>query len=62
IETVQAAQRDFTESDACAAYVTATDDFGYLDDGWHYNTDGFVRMGTEFADAMLALRDDCTSD
>ncbi|MEM8984818.1 MAG: sialate O-acetylesterase, partial [Pseudomonadota bacterium] len=46
IETVQAAQRDFTESDACAAYVTATDDFGYLDDGWHYNTDGFVRMGT----------------
>lgn len=59
IETVQAAQADFVRYDPCAAYVTVTDDLDYLDDGWHYNTDGFVRLGTAFADAMNALERKC---
>lgn len=59
IETVQDAQRDFVASDACAAYVTVTDDLGYLEDGWHYDTDGYVRLGTAFAEAMLTLENDC---
>lgn len=59
IETVQRAQQDFVSSDACAAYVTITDDLDYLDDGWHYDSDGFVRMGTAFAEAMGDLETRC---
>lgn len=59
IDTVQAAQRDYVESDTCAAYVTVTDGMAYLDDGWHYDSDGYVRMGTAFAEAMIALEDAC---
>ncbi len=57
IETVQRAQQTFVNRDACAAWVTVTDDLGYLDDGWHYDTDGFVRLGTAFAEAISEL--DC---
>ncbi len=61
IETVQRAQQDFVSEDACAAYVTITDDLNYLDDGWHYDTDGFIRMGTAFAEAMGELESRCGS-
>lgn len=59
IETVQLAQQDFVSSDACAAYVTATEDLGYLDDAWHYDSAGFVRLGTAFAEAMSELESRC---
>lgn len=59
IDTVQEAQRDFVASDVCAAFVTVTDDLAYLDDGWHYDTEGFVRLGTAFADAMTELEQKC---
>lgn len=62
IETVQLAQQDFVASDACAAYVTVSDDLGYLDDAWHYDTDGFVRLGTAFAEAMIELESRCGFD
>lgn len=62
ITTVQQAQQDYVDSDACAAYVTVTDDLAYLDDGWHYDTDGFIRMGTAFAEAMIALEKGCARD
>lgn len=62
IETVQIAQQDFANNDACAVYVTTTDDLEYLDDGWHYNTDGFVRLGTAFADAMNELEQRCAAE
>ncbi len=61
IETVQQAQQDFVASDECAAYVTVTEDLAYLDDGWHYNTDGFVRLGTAFAEAMIGLQSRCST-
>lgn len=59
IETVQQAQQDFVDSDPCAAYVTVTDDLPYLDDGWHYDSEGFIRLGTAFAEAMIELRRTC---
>ncbi len=59
IETVQQAQADFVEADACAAYVTVTDSLAYLDDGWHYDSEGFIRMGTAFAEAMHNLQQRC---
>lgn len=59
IGTVQEAQRAFVDNDACASYVTVTEDIGYLEDAWHYDSDGFVRMGTAFADAMLGLEGEC---
>ncbi|NND37147.1 MAG: hypothetical protein HKN81_08425, partial [Gammaproteobacteria bacterium] len=62
IGTVQQAQQDFVGDDPCAAYVTVTDDLGYLDDAWHYDTDGFIRMGTAFAEAMIELEEECAPD
>mgnify|MGYP001814938651 FL=1 len=59
IETVQAAQQDFVNDDPCAAYVTVTDELGYLDDAWHYDSDGFVRLGAAFAEAMIKLETRC---
>jgi len=59
IATVQDAQADFVGNDPCAAYVSVTDDLNYLDDGWHYDTDGFVRLGTAFAEAMIELEQRC---
>jgi hypothetical protein len=59
IATVQAAQQDFVANDECAAYVTVTDTLSYLDDGWHYDTQGVVRLGAAFAEAMSALEKDC---
>jgi len=60
IETVQRAQQDFVASDACAAYVTVTDNLAYLDDGWHYDSDGFMRLGKAFAVAMSDLETRCS--
>ena len=62
IETVQQAQQDFVTDGVCAAYVTVTDDLAHLDDAWHYDTDGFVRMGTAFAEAMVELEEGCAPD
>ena len=59
IGTVQQAQRDFTDTDRCAVLVTATDEFGYIEDGWHYDTEGYLVLGAAFADAVFALEADC---
>ena len=59
IGTVQKAQQDFVSSDTCARYVTVTDDLTYLDDGWHYDSQGFVRLGVAFANAMYDLEESC---
>lgn len=62
IGTVQEAQQDFVTNDECAAYVTVTDELGYLDDGWHYDTAGFVELGSAFAHAMRELQETCAPD
>ncbi|MGI9237336.1 MAG: sialate O-acetylesterase [Woeseiaceae bacterium] len=62
IGTVQEAQQNFVTNDPCAAYVTVTDELGYLDDGWHYDTQGFVELGSAFAHAMRKLQQTCAPD
>ena len=59
IETVQQAQQAYVDDDACAAYVTVADDLTHSSDAWHYDTDGFVRLGTAFAEAMKDLEHEC---
>ena len=61
IETVQRAQQQFVMQDACAALVTDTDGFGYIEDGWHYDSQGFIRLGAAFAEAVNALERNCTT-
>lgn len=60
IEMVQEAQRDFAQADECATVVTVTDELSYPPtDAWHYNSDGFVRLGAAFAEAVLELESAC---
>ena len=62
IETVQAAQQDFVDQDSCAEYVTVTDDIAHSDDAWHYDTNGYVRLGAAFAEAIVRLELSCAAD
>lgn len=56
---VRAAQAAFANSDRCAALVTASDDFGFLPDGWHYRSEDYLALGAAFAEAIDALRRAC---
>ena len=54
---VRIAQEAFAELDACAAISRATEDNSYpSDDEWHYDTDGYIRMGIDFAHQLSSLR------
>ena len=60
-KVVQAAQQRFVENDSCAALVTETEQYGYPEtDAWHYDSDGYVRMGIAFADVVVALEARCS--
>jgi hypothetical protein len=60
IEVVQEAQKAFVEADECAAYVTDTDELDYPPtDDWHYDSEGFIRLGEAFAEAVLELQASC---
>ena len=59
IETVQKAQAKFVNNDSCAAYVTDTETYGKIDQGWHYSSDGYIKMGQAFAKAMSVLERRC---
>ena len=56
-EAIRAAQAAFVEHDARAALVTSTDAYGYSDK-WHYDTAGYLDLGRQFAEAMMALQND----
>ena len=56
---VRAQQGVFVEDDACAALVTATDEVGFLGDGWHYLSNDYVTLGREFAKSMHQLEARC---
>ncbi|MEO0575556.1 MAG: sialate O-acetylesterase [Pseudomonadota bacterium] len=59
-DDVRAAQQRYTSNDSCAALVTVTNEFEYPDsDDWHYSSDGYIRLGTAFADAVAALEASC---
>ncbi len=53
-ELVRAAQAAFVQKDARAALVTTTDAYGYSD-RWHYDSAGYLDLGRQFAEAMIAL-------
>lgn len=50
-EIVRSAQAAYTQSDAAAALVTSTDEYGYSDP-WHYDSAGYLDLGRQFAKAM----------
>ncbi|MCU0377033.1 MAG: sialate O-acetylesterase [Bacteroidales bacterium] len=54
-EIVRLAQADFVSEDGNAALVTSTDNYKYSDP-WHYDSDGYIDLGKEFAKAMAQLR------
>ncbi|MDJ0906582.1 MAG: sialate O-acetylesterase [Woeseiaceae bacterium] len=59
IERVQQAQAAFAAIDRCAELVHVTDTLHYVGDPWHYDSEGFVRLGEAFADAVLRLEEQC---
>jgi len=59
IDIVQQAQKEYAEDDRCASLLTVTEEFDYLEDGWHYTTNGYLQLGAAFADAVHKLEPDC---
>ena len=59
IESVHLAQKKFTEEDDCASYVTEIESYNFSDDAWHYDTDGFIKMGIAFANVVKQLEGIC---
>ena len=59
IESVHLAQKKFTEEDDCASYVTEIESYNFYEDAWHYDTDGFIKMGIAFAKALKQLESNC---
>ncbi len=53
-DIVREAQSAFTEKDARAALVTATDTYGYSDP-WHYDSSGYLDLGRRFAEALVEM-------
>ncbi|WP_417384598.1 sialate O-acetylesterase [Gimesia sp.] len=50
-EIVRAGQAAFVEKDKRAALVTSTDEYGYSD-RWHYNSEGYLDLGRNFAQTL----------
>ena len=59
ISTVHLAQETFTKTDPCAGYVKDIESYNFLPDAWHYDTDGFIKMGQAFARVALELELHC---
>ena len=59
IKIVHLAQKKFTEEDGCASYVTEIGSYNFSDDAWHYDSDGFIKMGIAFANAVKQLEGNC---
>ena len=59
IKSVHSAQKKFTEEDDCASYLTEIESYNFSDDAWHYDTDGFIKMGIAFAKAVKQLESNC---
>ena len=59
IGLVHAAQENVTNNDECAIYVHETDSYSFSKDAWHYTSDGYVKMGTAFAKAVMQLEKPC---
>jgi hypothetical protein len=54
-DVIRQAQADYVNEDGNAALVTSTDNYKYSDP-WHYDSDGYIDLGRQFAIAMAKLR------
>jgi len=54
-DEVRAAQERVAEGDPHAEIVTTTDDYGYSDP-YHYDTEGYIDLGIQFAEMINKLR------
>lgn len=54
-ELVQYAQEQFVKEDRRAAIVRDTKDYGYGNDPWHYNSEGYIDLGKRFAEKISGL-------
>jgi len=59
IDIVHLAQREFSDMDPCSYYLTDTESYIFSPDAWHYDTDGFIRMGIDFANSVIHLENKC---
>ncbi|MFW5901090.1 MAG: sialate O-acetylesterase [bacterium] len=55
-ELVQYAQEKFARTDECAAIVRSTRYYDYSDT-WHYDSEGFIDLGKQFAEAVYRLNE-----
>ncbi|MEE9167470.1 MAG: sialate O-acetylesterase [Candidatus Neomarinimicrobiota bacterium] len=53
-EVVRKAQANFVATDGHAALVTSTDEYKYSDP-WHYDSEGYLDLGRQFADAIFRV-------
>ena len=53
-DVVREAQARFAAGDASATLVESTDQYGYSDP-WHYDSAGYIDIGSTFAEAMAGL-------
>jgi hypothetical protein len=53
-DVIRQAQADYVKEDGNAALVTSTDNYRYSDP-WHYDTEGYIDLGRQFAVAMASL-------
>jgi hypothetical protein len=54
-EVVRQAQKSYVANDPRAALVTSTDTYGYSDP-WHYDSAGYLDLGTQFAIAVHEIQ------
>ena len=59
ISTIHVAQKEFVDKDPCAFYVTETEAYKFSSDAWHYDSDGYIKMGIAFAKAFNSLSAIC---
>lgn len=59
IDRVHLAQQLFVAKDTCAAFMEKSEAYPYAQDPWHYASEGYIRMGTDFANTYLALIKAC---
>lgn len=62
IRYVHKAQEAFVKQDICAGYMTKTETYAYTkEDVWHYNSEGFIQMGADFAEVYSRLANTCVA-
>jgi hypothetical protein len=57
LELVQNAQEKFTTEDKNSAIVRTTENYSYSDP-WHYDSEGFIDLGIQFANTVNTLHND----